>query len=274
MSETMPWAEPAAPSPFQAAATDDAPRRRPDLSVVIPVYDEAPNLPDLWRRVAATMGARELEWELIFVDDGSRDESPALLEHLEAEHDPVRVLTAARNVGQSAALAAGFRAARGDWVVTLDADLQNPPEEIARLLAARAEAEADIYFGRRVQRRDTYAKRFASKIGNGFRNAVTGHRVADTGCSLKLMRREALLTLPMFNGAHRFLPTLFHGYGFRGHEVPVQHAERQAGVSKYGNWDRARRGLVDCFAVRWMLSRAVRASEPPVERSGPGGHER
>ena len=270
MTDPMRWSE-TTPASDDDPQPDTAPSI--DVSIVIPVFEEAPNLPELWSRIASTMRGAGTTWEMVFVDDGSRDETPQVLAELRRTEPEVRVLTARRNRGQSAALAAGFRMASGAWVVTLDADLQNPPEEIAKLLAAREEHTADIYFGRRIKRRDSQVKRLSSKIGNGFRNRVTGHTVADTGCSLKLMRRSALITLPMFNGMHRFLPTLFAGNGFEGFEVPVEHAERKAGVSKYGVWGRARRGAVDCFAVRWLLKRSVMTSDPPVELDDDGSVE-
>ncbi len=251
------------PEPHLERAALAAPRPVPaaqpqiDLSVALPIYDEAECVDLLWPRLEAALRATGRSWEAILVDDGSTDGTPAALERIRASCDRVRVLRLARNAGQSAALAAGFHAARGTWVATLDADLQNPPEELARLLAA-ADGDVDLVFGRRATREDGWLKRVASRVGNGVRNAITGHRIPDTGCGLKLMRREALLRLPLFDGAHRFLPTLFAMHGYATRQVDVAHAPRPAGRSKYGIWRRARRGLVDCLAMRWLSRRSLR----------------
>jgi glycosyltransferase involved in cell wall biosynthesis len=168
----------------------------------------------------------------------------------------VRIIGLSRRSGQSAALAAGFRAARGEWIVTLDADLQNPPEEIPRLFEAAE--QVDLVYGRRRRRIDSWIRRLSSRIGNGTRNIITGHRVSDTGCSLKALRREALSRIPLFHGAHRFLPTLFAFHGLKIREIAVDHHARTAGLTKYGVLNRAWRGLLDCLAVRWLRGRSLK----------------
>jgi glycosyltransferase involved in cell wall biosynthesis len=227
----------------------------PDLSVVIPVYNEEACLEPLWHRLHPVLEGLGRRWEVVFVDDGSTDRSAVLLGQLRREHPGVRLLRLERNRGQTEALDAGFRAARGVWIATLDADLQNPPDEIPRLLAASDGVQ--LVYGRRKVRRDDWRTRMASRVGNAVRNWVTGHRVRDTGCSLKLYRREALARIPLFRGMHRFLPTLFAFHGFAIREIEVEHAPRVGGVSKYGIGNRALRGLADCFAVRWMRRRCL-----------------
>ena len=233
------------------------------LSVVIPLYNEADCLDELWSRLDPVLRSLGDSWETIFIDDGSTDESPTRLRRLRRESSSIRILTLATNRGQSAALDAGFRAARGRWILTLDADLQNPPEQIPRLIAARE--EADMVFGQRESRKDNWLRRASSSVGNAVRNAVTGHFVHDTGCSLKLFRRAAILRIPAFDGMHRFLPTLFVFHGFRVREVQVSHEARAGGDSKYGIRGRSLRGLIDCFAVRWLRGRSLRYEAREVE---------
>jgi glycosyltransferase involved in cell wall biosynthesis len=227
----------------------------PEISVVIPVYNEEACVEPLWSRLRPVLVGLGREFEVIFVDDGSSDRSAELLVDLRRAHAEVRLLRMERNQGQTAALDAGFRAARGTWVVTLDADLQNPPEEIPRLFEA-AEG-VDMVYGRRKVRRDGFVTRVSSRIGNCVRNWITGHRVCDTGCSLKLYRREALRRIPLVRGMHRFLPTLFAFHGYSVREIDVEHGARAGGVSKYGVGNRALSGLADCLAVRWMRPRAM-----------------
>jgi dolichol-phosphate mannosyltransferase len=226
------------------------------VSVVVPVYNEQECLDRLWERLHPVLRTLGWSFEVLFVDDGSRDRSLERLLALRSRHDEIRILRFAANRGQSAALDAGFRAARGEWILTLDADLQNPPEEIPRLVEACE--EVDLVFGRRRSRRDRWLRRVSSRIGNAVRNAITGHRVEDTGCSLKLLRRRAVLRLPAFKGMHRFLPSLFAFHGLRIREIAVEHEPRFQGSSKYGIGNRLWTGLIDCLGVRWIRSRAIR----------------
>lgn len=240
----------------------------PWLSVVVPLRDEEESLEPLHRELDAALSGVAGGVELIFVDDGSRDGSRARLRELAAKDPRVRVLALDRNHGQSAAFDAGFRAARGEVVVTLDADGQNDPADIPRLLAALE--GADVVNGVRVGRRDTWLRRASSRIANGFRNALTRESVTDVGCSLRAMRAEPLRRVKMWRGAHRFLPTLLRLEGARVVEIPVSHRPRRHGRSKYGVLDRLFAGLADVFAVRWLQSRALRyevREEPPP---GPG----
>lgn len=227
-----------------------------DLSLVAPVHDEEENLAELHRRVVATFAQRPESWELILVDDGSRDGSAPLIAEL-AERDP-RVVGVffQRNCGQTAAMATGMLLAAGRLVATLDADLQNDPADLPAMLDALG--EHDAVAGYRQRRRDTPVRRISSRIANAVRNRISGDSIRDTGCSLKLFRAEALRVLPFFEGMHRFLPTLLRYHGFSVIEHPVGHHPRTAGRSKYGIRNRALRAFKDLLAVRWMRRRLVR----------------
>jgi len=229
---------------------------RPQLSVVVPAYDEVENLPTLVAELTSVLAATGRSWELLLVDDGSRDGTGEAMEAAAAREPRIRVLRLERNAGQSAALAAGLVRARGDQVVTLDADLQNDPADIPALLHALE--RADVVSGVRATRNDTWVRRASSRIANGFRRAVLGDRVTDIGCSLKAYRREALADLPMFVGVHRFLPALCGFRGARVVEVPVRHRARTHGKSKYGVGNRLWRGLHDLVGVSWLKRRLVR----------------
>jgi glycosyltransferase involved in cell wall biosynthesis len=229
----------------------------PDLSVVFPVYNEEENLPILMAEIARALDPTGRPYEVIAVDDGSRDRSLAVLDELRAKYPQLRVLTFAKNSGQTAALDAGWRAARGRYVVSLDADLQNDPADIPAMLRKLEDGGVDMVIGVRVNRNDTWSRRMQSRIGNGVRNWLTHDQVTDTGCSLKLVKREAVEKVKLFTGMHRFLPTLVRMQGYKVMEMPVNHRARQFGVSKYGAMNRAFRGLADCLAVRWMGKRLL-----------------
>jgi len=225
------------------------------LSVVVPVHDEAESLEALHRELDAAVGSWPGGLEILFVDDGSRDASRQRMQAI-AEKDPrVRVLALDAQHGQSAALDAGFRAARGELIAMLDADLQNDPADLPRLLAALA--HADVACGVRVARHEGLLRRTSSRIANAFRNALTGESVRDVGCSLRVMRSRHLARVKLHRGMHRFLPTLLALEGARVVELPVANRPRRHGRSKYGIADRLFVGLVDVFAVRWMQSRRL-----------------
>jgi glycosyltransferase involved in cell wall biosynthesis len=226
------------------------------LSVVVPVYDEADNIGPLHREVDAALAGVEGGVEFIYVDDGSRDGSGERLLELAKRDQRVRVIRFDGNQGQSAALDAGFRAVRGEFTVTLDADLQNDPADIPRLLEALG--RADVVNGVRMKRRDSLVRKISSRIANGFRNWVTRESVTDVGCSLRVMRSSYLREVKLYRGMHRFLPTLLRMEGATVIEVPVSHRMRRHGVSKYGISNRLFVGIVDVFAVRWMKNRALR----------------
>lgn len=230
---------------------------QPDLSVVFPVYNEEENIPLLLAEIAAALEGHGWAYEIVAVDDGSTDRS---LEVLRANRDrfpTLRVLALEKNSGQTAALDAAWHAARGRLVVSLDADLQNDPADIPAMVRRLDESHSDMVIGVRVNRQDTWSRKMQSRIGNGVRNMITGDRITDTGCSLKLVKREAIDRVRLFTGMHRFLPTLVRYAGYKVVEMPVNHRPRQFGQSKYGAMNRAFRGLADCFAVRWMGKRML-----------------
>jgi dolichol-phosphate mannosyltransferase len=230
----------------------------PDIAIVLPVHNERDSLGPLAAELAAVVGDRAVEF--VAVDDGSTDGSREELARIAAADHRWRVLRLARRSGQSAALAAGWSAARAATIVTLDADGQNDPADLPRLLAALDEdGGLGAVVGVRVGRQDDAWKRLQAVIANRLRDAITGHRVADTGCGLKVMRRDLLLRLPRFDGMHRFLPTLIVREGARVLELPVAHRPRRHGRTKYGMWNRAWRGLRDALGVRWLLTRRLPA---------------
>jgi dolichol-phosphate mannosyltransferase len=231
--------------------------QQPDLSVVFPVYNEEENIPILLREIASALDGRGWTYEIVAVDDGSSDRSLEILRSLRAQHSSLRILSLEKNTGQTAALDAAWRGARGTYVVSLDADLQNDPADIPAMMQKLEQAKADMVAGVRVNRQDTWSRKMQSRIGNGVRNWITGDRITDTGCSLKLVRKEAVDRVRLFTGMHRFLPTLVRYAGYKVIEMPVNHRARQFGVSKYGAMNRAFRGLADCFAVRWMGKRML-----------------
>lgn len=231
---------------------------RPDLSVVFPVYNEEENIPILLEEISRALEGKGWSYEIVAVDDGSRDRSREVLRASRERYPMLRVLALEKNSGQTAALDAGWRAARGKYVVSLDADLQNDPADIPAMVRNLEQSGVDMVIGVRVDRQDTYARKLQSRIGNTVRNWITGDVITDTGCSLKLVKREAIDRVHLFTGMHRFLPTLVRLEGYRVVEMPVSHRPRRYGLSKYGAMNRALRGLADCLAVRWMTSRNLR----------------
>lgn len=228
-----------------------------DLSVILPVYDEAGSVPQLCEELENTLAGTPLTWEVIFVDDGSRDGTAEVLKEAVAERGCFRLLTFAQNRGQSAALVAGIRAASGEVIVTLDADLQNDPADIPKLLEKMSESGADAVSGIRRRRRDSLARRIASVVANRARNLVLRDGVTDVGCSLKCYRAKFLRDLPAFDGIHRYLPAIVRARGARIVEIEVSHRPRRYGTSKYNISGRLVRGIHDLIGVRWLLSRQV-----------------
>lgn len=238
-------------------------------SIVIPVYNEQDNVLPLLAEIAALPTPRPDE--AIVVDDGSGDATAQRLKEALALHPWLRVLRHGRRLGQSAAVRSGVAAARSAWIVTMDGDGQNDPRDIPRLIdAALADGGADLGLvgGLRQKRRDSWSRRAASRIGNGVRNAVLRDRCPDTGCSLKLFRREAFLALPFFTALHRFLPALFLAAGYRAAYVPVSHRPRRSGRTKYANLPRAAQGVFDLIGVVWLRRRMAKAAA--VEEIAPG----
>jgi len=221
-----------------------------DVWIVVPAFNEASVIGDVISDVRSVFA------HVVCVDDGSRDGTGERMAAEAAREPRIRVVRLERNAGQSAALAAGLVRARGDVVVTLDADLQNDPADIPALLAALE--HADVVSGVRKERHDTWLRRVSSRIANATRRAVLGDRVTDIGCSLKAYRRETLEGLPMFVGMHRFLPALCAFRGARVVEIRVRHRPRMRGVSKYGMGNRLWRGIHDLIGVAWLKRRLVR----------------
>jgi dolichol-phosphate mannosyltransferase len=229
----------------------------PHLSVVFPVYNEEQNVPILLDEIAKALDGKGWTYEIVAADDGSTDGSLAALRAARAKHPMLRIIALEKNSGQTAALDAAWRAARGQYVVSLDADLQNDPADIPAMMKKLDDLGVDMVIGVRVNRNDTFSRKLQSKIGNGVRNWITHDQITDTGCSLKLVRREAIDRVKLYTGMHRFLPTLVRMQGYKVAEMPVNHRARQYGVSKYGAMNRAFRGLADCLAVRWMSKRVL-----------------
>lgn len=220
------------------------------MSVVIPVFNEAENIRPLVDELDPVLSQFGDRAEILFVDDGSTDSTLAEIRRAQAEHSRVRAVHFRKNLGQTAAMAAGFRQARGRAVVTLDGDLQNDPADIPKLVAGLA--EWDAVCGIRTRRQDGWVKKISSRIANGFRNWATGDDIVDTGCTLKAYRRECVSQLELYHGMHRFLPTLLKMRGYRVTQTPVNHRPRLRGKTKYGTWGRLVKGLSDLYAVRWM----------------------
>jgi glycosyltransferase involved in cell wall biosynthesis len=233
---------------------------QPWISVVIPIKDERDNLLALTDQLIKVLQGREesngAPFEIIYVDDGSTDGSSEILDRLATEHQAVTALHFDRNYGQSAGFDTGFKRSRGALVVTMDGDLQNDPEDIGLLLPYAN--DYDLVCGWRTERHDTVMRKISSRVANVVRNAVTGDRVHDTGCSLKVFRRRVIDRLQLFNGMHRFFPALALMHGFTVTEVPVRHHPRRHGISKYGVGNRLFKGVYDLMAVHWMQSRVLR----------------
>ncbi len=238
----------------------------PYLSLVIPCYNEQENIPALLDRVEAALSLTGKPFEVIIVDDGCTDDSPRLLAEAIGQHPWLRVLTLNRNSGQSAAFEAGFEAARGQVIATVDADLQNDPEEIPRLLLMLD--GYDMITGWRKDRADTWFRRRQTRIANRIRNWLSQETIEDSASSLKLYKAHAIKGLRLFNGAHRFFPTLVKMRGYTVLETPVKHSPRHAGTAKYGLRNRALRAFIDLLGIRWMKSRRLQYEASELKNHG------
>src|SRR5262245_46966279 len=239
----------------------------PYLSLVIPCYNEQENVPTLLNRVELALTQIGKPFEVILVDDGSTDSTPQLLADGMKRLPWLRVIRMAKNGGQSAAFEAGFAAARGEIIATIDADLQNDPEEIPRLLPLLDEKKVDMITGWRKDRQDTAFRRWQSRQANRIRNWITQETVIDSASSLKIYRAPAIKNLKLFRGAHRYFPTLVKMRGGTVYETPVKHSHRFAGTAKYGFGNRAFVGIADLFGVRWMKSRYLKYDATEIERN-------
>jgi glycosyltransferase involved in cell wall biosynthesis len=222
------------------------------------VYNEEANLPPLWEELRGVLERLGLAAEVVFVDDGSRDGSAETVRGFRAADPRVRLVRLKSHAGETAATDAGLKAARGRWVVTMDADLQNDPADIPTLLGYLDRWDAAT--GWRTERAsgDDWLRRISSRIANRVRNRLSDETIQDSGCTFRAFRRECLRDLVLYRGLHRFIPTLLKLRGYRVIEVPVSHRPRRFGRSKYGVWDRAFVAFADLLAIRWMKSRLLR----------------
>ena len=228
-----------------------------ELSVIAPAYNEVENLAPLVERIGAVFTPLGISFEAVIVDDGSTDGSREKLLELAKIYPWLRIIALEKNSGQTAAMDAGFRNARGKYWGTVDADMQNDPGEIPRLLAMLG-PDVDMVNGWRQKRNDHFLRLLQSKIANGIRNSLSGDNIQDTGCSLKVYKRQCLEGLTLYKGMHRFFPTLAKMRGFKVIEVPVSHNQRLHGITKYKFGSRVIRAFVDLLAVRWMKKRILR----------------
>ena len=228
----------------------------PQLSVVVPVFNERDNIPPLLAEIAAALRGK-VEFEIVYVDDDSSDDSVAVLAGQKPNYPELRIVRHLTRSGQSTAVWNGVRAARSPWIATLDGDGQNDPADIPKLLAERDKSQPHVrlFAGWRTTRRDSFNKRISSKIANAVRSRMLKDSTPDTGCGLKLFDREVFLRLPYFDHMHRYLPALVKRAGFASTSVPVGHRPRTAGTSKYGMLDRLWVGIADLRGVAWLMRR-------------------
>ncbi len=229
------------------------------FSICVPVYHEQDNIPLLHQAVVDVCDPKQIDFELIFVDDGSKDNSWAEIEKAAAKDPRVRGLKFKFNCGETAASDAGLRAARGTYVMTMDADLQNDPKDIPAFLAALSTG-VDCVCGTRVATRgkgDSFVRVASSRIANAVRNKLSDETISDAGCTYRAFKRECVDKLKLYRGLHRFIPTLLKMEGFTVTEIPVTNNPRIHGESKYGVWNRLFKSFRDLLAIRWMKSRIL-----------------
>jgi glycosyltransferase involved in cell wall biosynthesis len=238
---------------------------KPVISVVVPVRNEEGNIAPLVAEIEAALNGAA--FEIVYVNDGSTDSSPKVLAELAAARPFLRFVSHEQSCGQSAAVRTGVRRARGDVIVTMDGDGQNDPAFIPAMMKALEAAGpgCGLVQGQRVGRKDTGFKKFQSRVANKVRGAILQDGTRDTGCGLKLFRREAYLALPYFDALHRFMPALMKREGWSIAHVDVKDRPRHSGVSNYGFFDRLWVGVVDLMGVRWLIRRRKRV---PVVREG------
>lgn len=239
------------------------------LSVIIPIFNESGAICSLAQELDHAFAETDIRWEVIWVDDGSTDDTQRHLAHL---RPPQRSITLGHNCGKSAAYIAGLQASRGDWVATLDGDGQDVPADLLALLNEAIRGHADAVIGRRTIRADSFIRKISSRIANGVRRGVLNDRFLDVGCGARVGRRLAFECLPYFSGLHRFIPIFMEQQGFRVLEIPVRNRIRQSGCSKYGIGNRFFSGMYDLLGVRWLLRRrrhwkALMAASLPSQSS-------
>lgn len=224
-------------------------------SVVIPLKNEEENIVELIAELEPIMNRLKMAWELICIDDGSTDQTKSILQRLAKEKPQMRVISFQRNYGQSSAFDAGFKAAKGEFVITMDGDRQNDPADIPKLI--QESANCDLVCGYRASRQDPWTKKIISWMANSIRSRLCQDGMHDTGCSLKIYRTNCLKNIKMYQGMHRFLPALFAIEGFRIKEVLVNHRERVKGKTKYNLFNRSFNTISDMLAVCWMRKRKL-----------------
>ncbi|MFO1500343.1 MAG: glycosyltransferase family 2 protein [Verrucomicrobiota bacterium] len=232
---------------------------QPEVSLVIPCHNEEGNVPALAEAIRAALAPIGIAYEVIVTDDCSTDRSWPLLQQIASADPRFRVQRFAFNCGESAASWAGMQAARGRFIVTLDADLQNDPQDLPKFIAALK--EADCVCGTRVETRgqgDNFVRIASSRLANWVRNKLSGENISDAGCTYRAFRRDCIANIKFFKGAHRFLPTLIKMEGFNVTEIAVGNNPRVAGKSHYGVWNRLFKSFADLLAVRWMKKRMIR----------------
>lgn len=232
------------------------------ISVVVPVFNEEGNVKELHREIYEVCTREKYNFEIIFVDDGSRDKTPELCKELY----PLKYIRMRKNFGQTAAMDAGIKAAKYDYIVTMDGDRQNDPADIPKLVNYLEENDLDIVSGWRKNRKDTVMKKFTSRVANFLRGIIVKDNIHDSGCSLKIYRKECFDYINLYGEMHRFIPALLKIKGFRVGEVVVNHRPRTAGVTKY-NWKRTFKGFVDMISLWFWSKYAVR----PLHILGTGG---
>jgi len=231
---------------------------RPYLTIIVPVKDEEDNILSLGKEINQALKDVPYSWECIWINDGSRDHTQQRLTQLSTNYPQHRFLELAQNFGQSAAMAVGFKQAKGEILATLDGDGQNDPQDIPKLVQFMQEKQADVVNGYRAIRQDSWIRKIASKIANKFRNLVTGDKIRDVGCSIRVIKKECVQNVFVFKGMHRFLPTLIKMQGYtKIYELPVNHRPRTKGKTKYTINNRLWVGLFDTFGVLWMRKRIV-----------------
>lgn len=229
----------------------------PSLSLIIPVYNEEDNLERLYAEITEAMKSVSQDYEVVLTDDASKDRSWEIMKAIAARDSHWRVQRFVENCGESAASAAGMKAARGEILITLDADLQNDPKDIPKFLEALKSADC-VCGSRAHERADNWLRRVSSRIANAVRNKLSDEEISDAGCTYRAFKKHCLNDIKFFRGAHRFLPTLFRMEGWKVVEVSITPRERFAGESKYGVWNRLFKSFADLLAVRWMKSRQLR----------------
>lgn len=227
----------------------------PEISVILPGFNEAQNIDAMLSQVYSAISGVGRSFEILYVDDGSTDESRQILERAKADYENLRVYYHSTNYGQSAALFSGIEAARGELVITMDADLQNDPADLPAMIKLLEREQADAVCGVRQDRQDTRMKIFAGRVANRARRWALNDGITDAGCSLRLLRRSALVQLPAFKGLHRFLPTIMMIHGFKVIEMSVRHRARGGGESKYGVRNRLWVGVNDILGLHWYRRR-------------------